>query len=53
MIGNQTDIEEVLDDCGVPEDEDLRHQILLCLDLTIPTRSATPESKNYRYLQRP
>lgn len=32
VFGKRTDIDEVLDDCGVPEDEDLRHQVLADLD---------------------
>ena len=32
MNGRQTTLDEVLDDCGVPEDEDLRHRLLADLD---------------------
>ena len=32
VIGKQTDLDEVLDDCGVPEDEELRHRVLADLD---------------------
>ena len=34
VIGNQTDIDEVLDGCGVPQDEELRHRVLA--DLNCP-----------------
>ena len=32
VIGKQTALDELLDDCGVPEDEDLREEILTDLD---------------------